>query len=153
MKHANRIFITWLFFIGILFILLYYLYELNYLSYVWTADKTKLSFLILAIFLYGIFRPSKKIILNKKIIEKDVIIGYELCDINMALGMVGTVIGFIIMLFSFTTIDFSNIENIKGLFKHATTGMSTALYTTLFGLTTSILLRLMYFTLEILELK
>ena len=62
--------------------------------------------------------------------------------------MIGTIIGFIIVMKDFSTIDFSNLSTIQDLIKNLGSGISTALYTTLFGLVASILTKLQYFALE-----
>jgi biopolymer transport protein ExbB/TolQ len=62
--------------------------------------------------------------------------------------MVGTVIGFIMMLSGFATLDISEIDTVQALIKELGTGMSTALYTTLAGLICSLLLKIQYFNLN-----
>ena len=53
----------------------------------------------------------------------------------LALGMIGTVAGFIIMLgSSFEGLDVENVESLKQTLTDMAIGMSTALYTTLTGL-------------------
>ena len=62
--------------------------------------------------------------------------------------MVGTVIGFIMMLSGFANLDISEIDTVQTLIKELGTGMSTALYTTLAGLICSLLLKIQYFNLN-----
>ena len=62
--------------------------------------------------------------------------------------MIGTVIGFIMMLSGFATVDISNAKTIQDLVKALGVGMSTALYTTLVGLVCSICLKIQYFNLN-----
>tara|TARA_B100000586_G_C20081501_1_gene415623 strand:- start:398 stop:667 length:270 start_codon:yes stop_codon:yes gene_type:complete len=61
----------------------------------------------------------------------------------MAIGMMGTVLGFILMLGSSNlgSIDPSDVEGMKAVIGHLASGMSTALLTTLTGLIVSVSLR------------
>ena len=62
--------------------------------------------------------------------------------------MIGTVIGFIAMLGGFINLDIENIETIQDLITELGSGMSTALYTTLTGLISSVLLKIQCFNLS-----
>ena len=66
--------------------------------------------------------------------------GFFISDILLKLGIVGTVIGFIIMLSSLSTIDEMNLSKMNNLLLSMSGGMKVALYTTLSGLIGSILL-------------
>ena len=66
--------------------------------------------------------------------------GFFIADILLKLGIVGTVIGFIIMLSSLSTIDEMNLSKMNNLLLSMSSGMKVALYTTLSGLICSILL-------------
>ena len=66
--------------------------------------------------------------------------GFFIADLLLKLGIVGTVIGFIIMLSSLSTIDEMNLSKMNNLLLSMSSGMKVALYTTLSGLTGSILL-------------
>lgn len=150
LKHKHFLF-WWSGFLS-LFGGLYFAYEAELLDLIWQADATKLSFVILAFFLaiyarlgYFIYLKDVK---KQKVTSFDLEPGFEAADQAMALGMLGTVIGFIIMSRSFATVDFSNVENIKELLVMATSGMSTALYTTVSGLIASIIIRLSYYIFE-----
>ena len=66
--------------------------------------------------------------------------GFFVADILLKLGIIGTVIGFIIMLSSLSTIDEMNLSKMNNLLLSMSSGMKVALYTTLSGLICSILL-------------
>ena len=66
--------------------------------------------------------------------------GFFVADILLKLGIVGTVIGFIIMLSSLSTRDEMNLSKMNNLLLSMSSGMKVALYTTLSGLICSILL-------------
>jgi len=60
----------------------------------------------------------------------------------MTVGMVGTVIGFMLMLgSSFAEIDPSNVDSMKRVITDMAAGMSTALLTTLCGLIGSLFVK------------
>ena len=65
---------------------------------------------------------------------------FFIADLLLKLGIVGTVIGFIIMLSSLSTIDEMNLSKMNNLLLSMSGGMKVALYTTLSGLIGSILI-------------
>ncbi|MBL30041.1 MAG: hypothetical protein CMC81_02190 [Flavobacteriaceae bacterium] len=65
---------------------------------------------------------------------------FFIADLLLKLGIVGTVIGFIIMLSSLATIDEMNLSKMNNLLLSMSGGMKVALYTTLSGLIGSILI-------------
>lgn len=125
--------------------LTYFSFEAGLIRLMWEADLSKLSFVILIVFINGYVRLGRLLHRDSPITDDDLDPGYEACDQSMALGMLGTVIGFIAMTMTFTGVDINDIENIKQLFSIATHGMSTALLTTAAGLVSSILLRAGYY--------
>ncbi len=78
------------------------------------------------------------------VIEK----GWLWSDIVLSLGMIGTVIGFMMMLAGFVGIDFSDFDSVQSLIAKLSVGMSTSLSTTLVGLISSVILKLQFFNLE-----
>lgn len=144
----NNLFVTW--FLSFLAMLggAYFAFEAGFFHFVYGADVSKLCFVILALFLYGYCRLGKILFDGHRVTSDKLDTGYEIADTSMALGMLGTVIGFIVMSSSFTSVDFSDVNNIKDLFRLATDGMSTALYTTAFGLVSNIILRASHYIAE-----
>ena len=69
-------------------------------------------------------------------------------DTLMKLGLIGTVIGFIIMLAPIAGLDAGNSASIKTSMGLMSDGMAVAMYTTLTGLVGSILIRIQYYMLE-----
>ena len=149
MSHAikHTLFLKWWLFITI--------YTL------WTEDATKLSFLLLFIFLqmsawcgYKTWTLSKFIDNreeDKHIVEKIehlIEVGWFTSDLCLTIGMIGTVVGFIMMLSGFATVDPNDISTVQGLIKTLGIGMSTSLYTTLMGLICSAGLKIQYFNLS-----
>jgi len=123
----------------------YFSFEAGLIMFLWNADVSKLSFLIIALFIKSYTKLGVLLHSNKKVTFDDLDSGYEDSELSMAIGMLGTVIGFIVMTTAFAGVDLSVVENIKELFGIATSGMSTALLTTAAGLVSSIILRTSYY--------
>ena len=134
---------------------------LGLLGTLWEKDATKLSFVLLALFAVmsgwcgyktwrlSVFIDSKKTepyLIEK--IEHLMEVGWFTSDLCLSIGMIGTVIGFIMMLGGFANIDINDMATVQGLIKGLGVGMSTALYTTLTGLICSALLKIQYFNLS-----
>ena len=69
-------------------------------------------------------------------------------DTLMKLGLLGTIIGFIIMLAPIAGLDASDKSMLKSSMGLMSDGMAVAMYTTLAGLVGSILLRIQYYMLD-----
>jgi MotA/TolQ/ExbB proton channel family protein len=75
-------------------------------------------------------------------------IGWFVSDMMLKLGLLGTIIGFIFMLGSVANIADFDISSMQEILRHMSNGMGTALYTTLAGLTCSILSAMQYHMLD-----
>ena len=75
-------------------------------------------------------------------------LGYLIIDILLKLGLTGTVIGFILMLLPIGEIKEFDPQILQKLLSTMSGGMAIALYTTLTGLITSMLLKFQYFLLD-----
>ena len=114
-------------------------FEFGLWTALWYADVTKLSFLILALLViaigtvgYNIYKPSEY--------------REELCwfasDSFTSLGMIGTVIGFLILLGSaFADLNVDDKSSMQAVIAEMAIGMSTALTTTLTGLVASLIIK------------
>ena len=112
------------------------------------AAQTKISFLILSVFVLTSFWIGWKTKLTKETVQ-DVSIGWFVAEACLALGMIGTVTGFLIMLSgAFADIDLSNTSTIQSSLTKMALGMSTALYTTLTGLICSLALKIQLVNVE-----
>jgi hypothetical protein len=74
--------------------------------------------------------------------------GHFAADSLMKLGLLGTIIGFIIMLAPIAGLDVSDKSVLKSSMGVMSDGMAVAMYTTLAGLVGSILLKLQYYMLD-----
>ena len=163
MSHAikHTLFLKWWLFITMIVVGFIFAGSQGFVYTLWTEDSTKLSFLLLFIFLqmsawcgYKTWTLSKFIDNreeDKHIVEKIehlIEVGWFTSDLCLTIGMIGTVVGFIMMLSGFATVDPNDISTVQGLIKTLGIGMSTALYTTLMGLICSAGLKIQYFNLS-----
>ena len=158
-KHT--LFLKWWLFMSAVMASSVLLAGLGLLGTLWEKDATKLSFVLLGLFAvmsgwcgYKTWRLSVFIDSNKtepyliEKIEHLMEVGWFTSDLCLSIGMMGTVIGFIMMLGGFANIDINDMATVQGLIKGLGVGMSTALYTTLTGLICSALLKIQYFNLS-----
>lgn len=116
----------------------------NFDKFLYENDITKLSIVILIFFTITSIIIGYKIF--KQYIKKQKEYTYNtewfVSEITVSLGMIGTVVGFIFMLYSvFGNINLDDTSLIKSSLSTMAQGMGTALLTTLIGLTTSVLLK------------
>ena len=171
---------------SLLFFASFLVVDLGLLSLIIASDKSKISIIIISIYIlatfhwfYNAFRldkeisnlddPNNETLINSflkndrnldsfdKKIELSLLedelsnrhaIGYLSVDILLKLGLTGTVIGFILMLLPIGQIQDFDPQILQKLLSTMSGGMAVALYTTLTGLVTSILLKFQYFMLD-----
>jgi len=76
-------------------------------------------------------------------------VGWFVTELLLALGMIGTVIGFIMMLGgSFESLNIADTGSVKTALTDMAIGMSTALYTTLVGMVCSQILKVQLVNVE-----
>ena len=125
---------------GIGFLILY-----DCINYINEADVTKLSFVIFALFVHSTIQVGRST--YYKIDKLD--IPRFMVGIMTKLGMLGTVIGFILMLSTcLGSVNFQNIQSMQAVIGNMTSGMSTALVTTASGLICSLILQLQIFNFD-----
>ena len=116
------------------------------------SDITKISFLILLVFaVTSIWIGNKTYLVDRlEDYNQRVDVGWIVAESCLALGMVGTVTGFLIMLgTAFSNIDVSNSATLQRALSDMAMGMSTALYTTLIGLVCSLIIKVQLVNLEV----
>lgn len=113
------------------------------------ADATKISFVILAIYaLYSVVIGY--VSYRRKDVETYLSVGWFISETMLALGMIGTVLGFILMLGgSMAELDINDATKTTEVLGKMAAGMSTALYTTAVGLICSTLLKVKLVNLEV----
>ncbi len=154
--------LRWWLFISLTIILTFAFYYFGLFSEVWSKDRTKLSFLIMIMFFFTSIHCGKETIKVSKALEKNIPknkikstdwrgnqeIGWFISDLVLTIGMIGTVSGFLLMLTgAFAGVDLNDEVAMKNVLEQMSKGMSTALYTTLFGLICGGLLKIQYFSL------
>ncbi len=127
-------------------------YHFNLHSLLYHADVTKLSFLIILIFVFTSVWIGRKTydLETTSIVDSKVGVGWFIAETCLAIGMVGTVTGFLYMLgTAFENIDVSNSQTLQDALSNMAIGMSTALYTTLTGLISSIIIKIQLVNYEV----
>ena len=107
--------------------------------HLWESDATKISFIILGVFVFSSAWVGK----ITHVGQCNQNVGWFIAESLLGLGMIGTVTGFLLMLgTAFENIDVSNTETLQNALTQMALGMSTALYTTLIGLICSLILKI-----------
>ncbi len=75
-------------------------------------------------------------------------VGWFSASLMIKFGLLGTVVGFAIMLGSIVSVETLEVSDIKNLMQLMTSGMRVAMNTTIIGLICSVLLGLQYFVLD-----
>ena len=131
------------------------LYHFNVHSLLYYADVTKLSFLIIIIFMFTSIWIGRKTydLETTSVVDDTIDVGWFVAESCLALGMVGTVTGFLYMLgTAFENIDVTNATTLQDALASMAKGMSTALYTTLTGLIASLIIKVQLVNYEVGEL-
>ena len=116
------------------------------------SDITKISYLIIIVFVCTSIWIGNKTYLVDRLEDYNqrADVGWFVAESCLALGMVGTVTGFLIMLgTAFSNIDVSNAATLQQALSDMAIGMSTALYTTLIGLVCSLIIKDQLVNLEV----
>tara|TARA_Y100000031_G_C7951704_1_gene261822 strand:- start:70 stop:540 length:471 start_codon:yes stop_codon:yes gene_type:complete len=130
------------------------LYYFNVHSLLYYADVTKLSFLIIIIFMFTSIWIGRKTydLETTSVVDDTIDVGWFVAESCLALGMVGTVTGFLYMLgTAFENIDVTNATTLQDALASMARGMSTALYTTLTGLIASLIIKVQLVNYEVNE--
>lgn len=145
----KKYFIRWwlmicLMIVGAIFLQIYGIWEM-----INKYDVTKISFLIVVLFVGFSFRAGVETYLpNTDTYHKIRTMDFY-ADKFLTLGMVGTVLGFIYTLHTcFQGVNVTNPSSMQTVIQHMSVGMSTALFTTAAGLVCSLLLKLQIFNLQ-----
>ena len=155
MESINRILLKWWFLFCTQIALSTVAYHFGFFHHLYREDTTRIGFFILGILLLTTFWIGKRVYsLKKKWSGKQEAIecfspGWFVAESCLVLGLIGTVTGFILMLgTAFTELDVTNIVSVQGALVKMSLGMSTALYTTLVGLISSLVIKIQLVTIE-----
>ena len=185
-KKKNYLFLESLLVISLVVFLIYLIVDLGLFSLIVESDKSKISIIILGLYLIscihwffvalnldkeiksienpdkttligsfmadiksiGQTSVDKKITLLQDELSNKFSFGYLAVDVLLKLGLTGTVIGFILMLLPIGEIQDFDPKILQKLLSTMSGGMAVALYTTLTGLISSMLLKFQYFLLD-----
>jgi len=152
----KSLFLKWWLFVCVHIVIAFTAYKFNFFQELLEKDSTKLSFFLLLILLVVTFWIGSKIFFytrnkveSKEDLINDLSIFWFIGEACLAIGLVGTVTGFIIMLgTTFIGLDVSNTSSMQDALVKMSIGMSTALYTTLIGLLSSLSIKVQIINFE-----
>ena len=155
MDRINSILLRWWFLLCTQVALATVAYHFSFFHHLYREDTTRIGFFILGLLLLTTLWLGKKVysfknnwVGGEEAIES-VSPGWFLAETCLVLGLIGTVTGFILMLgTAFTELDVTNIVSVQGALVKMSLGMSTALYTTLVGLISSLAIKIQLVTIE-----
>ena len=151
----NETFLKWWLFFILIIVGTAYAYFLHIPQTIWSKDASYLSAVTFVIFIIQSINCGNHIfdMGGRKSMDKETYelftrreeLGWFMSELCLNLGMLGTIVGFVMMLTGFETLDLQNIKTVQGLLSELGKSMATALYTTLVGLICGQLLKLQYF--------
>ena len=110
----------------------------SFINFLYANDFTKLSFVIIAILFFTTLIIGYKYYKNNHDFE----IEWFTSEVVISLGMIGTVVGFIFMLYAaFSELTVDDSAKLQQSMMLMAKGMGTALLTTLVGLISSVLIK------------
>ena len=131
-------FLFWWLLICLTSLFIYLMYDFGLLIPFYTKDVTMLTYFITILFVTTSCSIGYKNLVQSKSYD----IEWFISDIVLTLGMIGTIIGFILMLSgTFDTLQIEDVESVRLLIASMSKGLYTALNTTLAGLISSALLK------------
>ena len=120
----------------------YITHTMGWLVPLYTNDLTYITFVITAIAVLTTLSLGYKFKVPTRAAAVSVNIEWFISDVVLTLGMLGTIIGFMIMLQgTFSSIEFNDAHSIRTALSSMSKGLFTALNTTLIGLVSSIVLK------------
>ena len=143
-------FFRWWLFICLLSIGAYFGIHFNVFSTIFNTDKTYLSSIILILFISStILTGYRTWLFNYRNTDTDTKLGWFCGELMFSLGMIGTLIGFVLVFGdALAHIDLGNQANKVKIIADMGIGISTAIYTTLAGLVGTVLLWIQLINLE-----
>ena len=131
-------FLFWWLLICLTSLFIYLMYDFGLLIPFYTKDETMLTYFITILFVTTSCSIGYKNLVQSKSYD----IEWFISDIVLTLGMIGTIVGFILMLSgTFETLQIADVESVRLLIASMSKGLYTALNTTLAGLISSALLK------------
>ena len=154
-ENVSSILIRWWFLLCTQIALGTVAYHFNFFHHLYREDTTRIGFVILLVLLTTSLWLGKKVYSFKKETTTpeealhNLNSGWFIAESCLVLGLIGTVTGFILMLgTAFNELDVTNIVSVQKALINMSLGMSTALYTTLVGLISSLSIKIQLVTIE-----
>ena len=155
MDRLNSILLRWWFLLCTQIAFGTVAYHFNFFHHLYREDTTRIGFFILGVLILTSLWVGKKVysLKSKWAGPEDAVnqlsSGWFIAESCLVLGLIGTVTGFILMLgTAFTELDVTNITSVQNALIKMSLGMSTALYTTLVGLISSLVIKIQLVTIE-----
>lgn len=142
MKHVP--FLRWLLIVVPLTVVAIFAHFFGFYQSIYESDKSWISFTVLGIFTLASIWTGYQ---TKQLSLKGSQFLWMVSDMCLTLGMIGTIVGFLMMLVGGFSIQSGDAAGIQALLARFSVGLGTALYTTLVGLICSMLLKLQLFNL------
>lgn len=150
------LFLQWWLIFTVICVMSIFTYYTGFAKEIWIKDSSFISYATYAVFMVcsiycgGISyemckntKSSNQKKMNELVGKTEV--GWFVSELCLTLGMIGTIIGFIMMLNGFNTLDIQNIQTVQALLSQLGSSMATALYTTIVGLVCGSALKLQFF--------
>ena len=148
MKISRSFLLWWVQTVAICFAS-FFIYTFDWYEALYNSDQTKISFLIITIFIISSITVGYLSYRNSKNFNKLSNYVWFSSETMVKLGLIGTVAGFLLMLSTaFDNLDVKNVENVQEVITDMSLGMSTALCTPLVGLVCSVLTKVQMVILE-----
>ena len=165
MKYSA--FLKWWLFFTLTVVIGIFAYYTGILAIIWQKDASYISYFTMLIFyttslicgshIYRLCGTTLEPVLigmakskaTLKSFERHEEIGLFVSELCLNLGMLGTIIGFVMMLSGFDGLDIAKQQTVQALLAELGESMATALYTTLVGLICGQLLKIQYFILSL----
>jgi len=154
-NKTHTLFLLWVLLISLTGFGLYVTWHKGFFQWIILTDNTRICVVIVFAFLIGSGLAGwRSIYLSRQSQYFDRIrdgfndFGWFVTGLMIKLGLLGTVVGFIMMLSRLEGLEQLDISDIKTLMQQMTQGMGVAMNTTLVGLVGSILLGLQFLMLD-----
>lgn len=144
--ETHNVYVKWLVVAALYVVSLFWCYYFGFLTAAFMADQSHITIVIFLLFMAATAFLGKTCYdygeIEKEIINRRLDLGWQLSEYAMLLGIIGTVIGFILMLSQMSSIDISSANAAAKLLTEIPYSLGTALYTTVFGAIGNLLIKI-----------
>jgi len=154
-ENVTSILLRWWFLFCTQIALGFIAYHFKFFHHLYEEDITRIGFVILSILILVSLWIGRRIYVlkrtwkNKEDALNCFAPAWFVAESCLVLGLIGTVTGFILMLgTAFVDLDVTDIQSVQNALVNMSLGMSTALYTTLVGLVSSLAIKIQLVIIE-----